>query len=196
MMDRFGVSCTVLREALKTLEAKGPVEARAKVGTRVLPQSRRNLLDRQILTWKPESGPSAEFLAAFRLVREGLELQAAPPGGTEPPGGPCPPAVLPAEPAQRHDPSARALCPGRVRAAPRHCGSPGQSVPAGRVGAAGIRHRACRAIAADAGSLCPAGRPGRRDRLHRQCRLFQLAEACWRVKNSAMRPISTQVSAK
>lgn len=77
MMDRFGVSRTVLREALKTLEAKGLVEARAKVGTRVLPQSRWNLFDRQILTWKLESGPSAEFLAAFRLVRRGLELQAA-----------------------------------------------------------------------------------------------------------------------
>ncbi|MFN3281935.1 MAG: FadR/GntR family transcriptional regulator [Tabrizicola sp.] len=77
MMDRFGVSRTVLREALKTLEAKGLVEARAKVGTRVLPQSRWNLFDRQILTWKLESGPSAAFLADFRLVRRGLELQAA-----------------------------------------------------------------------------------------------------------------------
>ncbi|WP_137109801.1 FadR/GntR family transcriptional regulator [Rhodobacter sp. SY28-1] len=77
MMDRFGVSRTVLREALKTLEAKGLVEARAKVGTRVLPQSRWNLFDRQILTWKLESGPSPAFLDAFRLVREGLEIQAA-----------------------------------------------------------------------------------------------------------------------
>jgi DNA-binding FadR family transcriptional regulator len=77
MMDRFGVSRTVLREALKTLEAKGLVEARAKVGTRVLPQSRWNLFDRQILAWKLESGPSPAFLEAFRTIREGLELQAA-----------------------------------------------------------------------------------------------------------------------
>jgi len=77
MMDRFGVSRTVLREALKTLEAKGLVEARAKVGTRVLPQSRWNLFDRQVLAWKLESGPSPAFLAAFRAVRESLELQAA-----------------------------------------------------------------------------------------------------------------------
>ena len=33
MMDSYGVSRTVLREALKTIEAKGLVEARAKVGT-------------------------------------------------------------------------------------------------------------------------------------------------------------------
>jgi DNA-binding FadR family transcriptional regulator len=74
MMDRFGVSRTVLREALKTLEAKGLVEARAKVGTRVLPQSRWNLFDRQILAWKLESGPKDAFLQDFRIVREGLEV--------------------------------------------------------------------------------------------------------------------------
>jgi DNA-binding FadR family transcriptional regulator len=77
MMDRFGVSRTVLREALKTLEAKGLVEARAKVGTRVLPQSRWNLFDRQVLAWKLESGPSPKFLSAFHAVREGLEIEAA-----------------------------------------------------------------------------------------------------------------------
>ena len=77
MMDRFGVSRTVLREALKTLEAKGLVEARAKVGTRVLPQSRWNLFDRQVLAWKLESGPPAAFVAALQAVREPLEVQAA-----------------------------------------------------------------------------------------------------------------------
>ena len=77
MMDRFGVSRTVLREALKTLEAKGLVEARAKVGTRVLPQSRWNLFDRQVLAWKLESGPSAAFVSACQAVRTGLEVQAA-----------------------------------------------------------------------------------------------------------------------
>lgn len=77
MMDRFGVSRTVLREALKTLEAKGLVEARAKVGTRVLPQSRWNLFDRQVLAWKLESGPSSAFLQGFQIVRESLEVQSA-----------------------------------------------------------------------------------------------------------------------
>lgn len=77
MVARFGVSRTVLREALKTLEAKGLVEARAKVGTRVLPQSRWNLFDRQVLAWKLESGPSSTFLQDFRVVRESLEVQSA-----------------------------------------------------------------------------------------------------------------------
>ncbi|MBL9054638.1 MAG: FadR family transcriptional regulator [Rhodobacteraceae bacterium] len=77
MMARFGVSRTVLREALKTLEAKGLVEARAKVGTRVLPQARWSLYDRQVLAWVLESGPSETFLAAFRLIRQRLEIEAA-----------------------------------------------------------------------------------------------------------------------
>ena len=77
LLERYGVSRTVLREALKTLEAKGLVEARAKVGTRVLPQSRWNLFDRQILAWKLESGPSPAFLASFQIIRESLEVQAA-----------------------------------------------------------------------------------------------------------------------
>lgn len=77
MMHRFGVSRTVLREALKTLEAKGLVEARAKVGTRVLPQSRWSLYDRQVLVWVLEAGPSPALLDGLRQVRLALEVEAA-----------------------------------------------------------------------------------------------------------------------
>lgn len=77
MMARFGVSRTVLREALKTLEAKGLVEARAKVGTRVISQSRWNLYDRQVLTWIWEAGPDPAFLASIALVRHAIEVEAA-----------------------------------------------------------------------------------------------------------------------
>ncbi len=77
MMTSFGVSRTVLREALKTLEAKGLVEARAKVGTRVLPRNRWNLFDRQVLAWILEASPDAAFLASFVEMRETVELQTA-----------------------------------------------------------------------------------------------------------------------
>src|SRR5690606_12566225 len=40
LLERFRVSRTVLREALKTLAAKGLIEARARIGTRVLPRNR------------------------------------------------------------------------------------------------------------------------------------------------------------
>lgn len=77
MMDAYGVSRTVLREALKTLEAKGLVEARAKVGTRVLSRSRWNLFDRQVLAWIQEAGPDAAFLTSYLELRETVEMQIA-----------------------------------------------------------------------------------------------------------------------
>lgn len=77
LMDRYGVSRTVLREALKTLEAKGLVEARAKVGTRVQPRSRWNLFDRQVLFWIFHSRPEAGFLDSLTELRRTLEMQAA-----------------------------------------------------------------------------------------------------------------------
>jgi len=76
MIGRYGVSRTVLREALKTLEAKGMVEARAKVGTRVQPRSRWNLVDRQVLFWIFHAPPEHGFLESLTEVRGGLELQA------------------------------------------------------------------------------------------------------------------------
>lgn len=77
MMDAWGVSRTVLREAIKTLEAKGLVEARAKVGTRVLPKNRWNLFDGQVLGWIHEVGPDRNFLLSFFPLRRLLEVQAA-----------------------------------------------------------------------------------------------------------------------
>ena len=76
MMDRYEVSRTVLREAVKTLEAKGLVEARAKVGTRVLPRSRWNLFDPQVLFWIFHAPPAPGFAESLSEVRAGLEMQA------------------------------------------------------------------------------------------------------------------------
>jgi DNA-binding FadR family transcriptional regulator len=76
MIERYGVSRTVLREALKTLEAKGLVEARAKVGTRVQPRSRWNLFDRQVLFWIFHATPEPGFLEQMIEVRQTLELEA------------------------------------------------------------------------------------------------------------------------
>lgn len=77
MMAQYGVSRTVLREALKTLEAKGLVEAKPKVGTRVSPRSRWNLFDPQILAWHFDAGYDAQFMASLGDVRMALETKAA-----------------------------------------------------------------------------------------------------------------------
>jgi DNA-binding FadR family transcriptional regulator len=77
MMESFGVSRTVLREALKTLEAKGMVEARPKVGTRVTPQSRWSYFDPQVLAWHYYAKPDRQFYEGLFDVRHALETRAA-----------------------------------------------------------------------------------------------------------------------
>ncbi|MDB5612843.1 MAG: FadR family transcriptional regulator [Devosia sp.] len=77
MMENYGVSRTVLREAMKTLEAKGLVEARPKVGTRVSPSSRWSLFDPQVLSWHYYAKPDRRFYESLFDVRRALEARAA-----------------------------------------------------------------------------------------------------------------------
>ncbi len=77
LLERFSVSRTVLREALKTLAAKGLIEARARIGTRVLPKERWNLFDADVLAWHFELGPDVAFLRSLAEVRIGIEIEAA-----------------------------------------------------------------------------------------------------------------------
>lgn len=77
LLERFRVSRTVLREALKTLAAKGLIEARARIGTRVLPHNRWNLFDADVLAWHFELGPDVQFLQSLAEVRIGIEIEAA-----------------------------------------------------------------------------------------------------------------------
>lgn len=48
---RYGVSRTVIRESLKSLESKGLVRGRSRVGTVVCPKEEWNILDQQVLEW-------------------------------------------------------------------------------------------------------------------------------------------------
>src|SRR5690606_11912512 len=77
LLDRFGVARTVLREALKTLAAKGLIEARARIGTRILPRNRWNLFDADVLAWHFELGPDVSFLRSLAEVRIGIEIEGA-----------------------------------------------------------------------------------------------------------------------
>jgi DNA-binding FadR family transcriptional regulator len=74
---RFGVSRTVLREAMKTLAAKGLVVPRARIGTRVTPKDQWNLFDSDILTWHFAVGVDQGFLLHLSEIRLGFEPQAA-----------------------------------------------------------------------------------------------------------------------
>ncbi len=74
---QFNVSRPVLREALKMLVAKGLIESRPKIGTRVRPRTDWNLLDPDVLAWQYEIGPDKSFLQTVCEVRLMFEPTAA-----------------------------------------------------------------------------------------------------------------------
>ena len=51
----FGASRTAVREAIKTLNGKGLLVSRPKIGSRVEPRGRWNLLDRDVMAWHREA---------------------------------------------------------------------------------------------------------------------------------------------
>jgi DNA-binding FadR family transcriptional regulator len=73
----FQISRTVVREALKTLESKGVVRSRARVGTLVRARNEWNLLDSDLLDWMGDSVVDADFLAVVLEARRAVEPFAA-----------------------------------------------------------------------------------------------------------------------
>ncbi|WP_244628406.1 FadR/GntR family transcriptional regulator [Tardiphaga robiniae] len=75
---RFGVGRGVIREAIKTLAAKGMVSVRPRYGTHVLPRRDWSLLDRDVLGWLVGGGePDRDLLMAIQEVRLIIEPAAA-----------------------------------------------------------------------------------------------------------------------
>jgi DNA-binding FadR family transcriptional regulator len=66
-------SRTALREAIKVLTAKGLVEARPRVGTRVRPRADWHLFDKDVIAWQRGGRLGAAFLDELTEVREILE---------------------------------------------------------------------------------------------------------------------------
>jgi DNA-binding FadR family transcriptional regulator len=66
--EEFGISKSVLREALRVLAAKGLIDSRQKRGTVVRPRSSWSLLDADLLRWQGGE-PDAAFLANLAEVR-------------------------------------------------------------------------------------------------------------------------------
>jgi len=77
LVERFGVSRTSFREAMKTLAAKGLVEIRPKTGTRIRAPRHWHHTDPDVMVWYFETGPSEAVLDALRDVRRVLEPAAA-----------------------------------------------------------------------------------------------------------------------
>lgn len=74
--EAFGVSRTAVREAVKTLTAKGMVLPRPRIGTRVMPKSSWNFLDKELLSWWMTEENFQEVIQHFLVLRSILEPQA------------------------------------------------------------------------------------------------------------------------
>lgn len=74
--EQFGVSRTVVREAVKTLTAKGMLLPRPRIGTRVMSRSDWNFLDKELLSWWMTEDNFTEVVEHFLVMRSSLEPQA------------------------------------------------------------------------------------------------------------------------
>ncbi|MGA7710907.1 MAG: FadR/GntR family transcriptional regulator [Rhizomicrobium sp.] len=74
---QYGVSRSILREAVKMLTAKGLLGARPRQGTWVRPEADWNLLDPDVLRWLLERKLSLSLLIEFTQMRLAVEPVAA-----------------------------------------------------------------------------------------------------------------------
>jgi DNA-binding FadR family transcriptional regulator len=81
LCGRFGFSRIVIREAIKSLVAKGMLEVSRRVGTLVLEPTRWNLFDRDIIAWRAESSDldptMSRDLAELRRIVEPAAVRLA-----------------------------------------------------------------------------------------------------------------------
>ncbi|MBS0449883.1 MAG: FadR family transcriptional regulator [Proteobacteria bacterium] len=77
LCEQLGVSRTVVREAVKSLVAKGLVVTGPKVGTRVLTQDKWNWFDPDVITWQASCGLTHEFVRDLHDLRRAVEPAAA-----------------------------------------------------------------------------------------------------------------------
>src|SRR6267154_3049237 len=77
LAEAFGVSRTVVREAIKVLVHKHLLEVRTRTGTRVLPSVSWNHLDPDILRWRFASTLDAKFVSDVIELRRVVEPAAA-----------------------------------------------------------------------------------------------------------------------
>ena len=74
---QFGVSRSVVREAVRVLQNLGLVETVKRVGIRVLPMSRWNLYDPLVIRWRLAQDPNGAQLRSLTELRSAVEPRAA-----------------------------------------------------------------------------------------------------------------------
>jgi DNA-binding FadR family transcriptional regulator len=73
----FNASRSVIREAVKSLAAKGLLQSQTRTGIRVLAPMHWNLLDIEVLGWRYSSMPRAQFFRELFEIRGMIEPRAA-----------------------------------------------------------------------------------------------------------------------
>jgi GntR family transcriptional regulator, galactonate operon transcriptional repressor len=73
----FNASRSVIREAVKSLAARGLIESRTRTGIRVMPAMHWNLLDVEVLGWRYAAMPPAQFFQELFEIRGMIEPNAA-----------------------------------------------------------------------------------------------------------------------
>ena len=71
--EQLGVSRTVVREAVKSLAAKGLLRTGPKVGTRVQPPADWNWFDPDLVAWQSKAGLTRDFLRDLHELRVVVE---------------------------------------------------------------------------------------------------------------------------
>ena len=73
LCDELRVSRTVVREAVKSLVAKGLLVTGPKLGTRVLPPDQWNWFDPDVVLWQGRAGLTRDFLRDLQELRRVVE---------------------------------------------------------------------------------------------------------------------------
>ena len=74
---KLRVSRSAVREAVKSLAAKGLLASRARQGIRILPESEWNLYDADVLRWIRDANPSLDLIKEVTQLRIAVEPEAA-----------------------------------------------------------------------------------------------------------------------
>jgi DNA-binding FadR family transcriptional regulator len=75
--ERYGVSRSVIREALRVLASMGMVSSRRRVGVQILPPTEWNLYDPQLIRWRLASPARIAQLRSLFELRAAVEPEAA-----------------------------------------------------------------------------------------------------------------------
>lgn len=74
IVEELGVSRTVVREAVRTLVAKGMLRTRRRLGTEVTPIDSWSLLDRSVVAWRIRYDPDPRIVDELLDFVSGIEL--------------------------------------------------------------------------------------------------------------------------